>query len=181
MGGMARGSVGKKLLIGLAALVALAVIGLFTTSFGKGLRDLWGSGAIQAAVEKVPRRTYDAKSSDDNLRALSTAIKLYHESEGAYPNSEKWMDEIAPRLILNDLPKKEAEKKLVRPDLVGQTDAFGYAMNDGASKKYKDDLPKGTILLFESASTSRNAHGDPKNDGKPGGRALTIEGDLVTL
>jgi hypothetical protein len=178
---MARGGVGKKLLVGLGALVALAVIGLFTTSFGKGLRDLWGSGAIQASVLKPERRTYDDKSSDENLKALSTAIKLYHESEGAYPDSDKWMDEIAPRLILNDLPKKEADKKLVRPDLAGQSDQYGYAMNDAASKKYRDDLPKGTILLFESSSTVRNAHGDPKKDGKAGGRSVTIEGNLVNL
>ncbi|RYG25943.1 hypothetical protein EON82_05215 [bacterium] len=178
---MARGSIGKKLLLALGALVALSVIGLFTTSFGKGLRDLWGSGAIQAAVEKPERRTYDAKSSDENLKALSTAIRLYHESEGAYPDATKWMDQIAPRLILNDLPKKEADKKLVRPDLSDQADAFGYSMNDAASKKYRDDLPKGTILLFESESTARNAHGDPKKVGKPGGRALTIEGELVSL
>lgn len=178
---MARGSVGRKLLIGLGAVIALAIVGLYTTSFGKGLRDLWGSGAIQAAVEKPTRRTYDAKSSDENLKALSTAIKLYHESEGAYPSAAKWMDEIAPRLILNDLPKKEADKKLIRPDLAGQADAYGYAMNDAASGKYRDDLPKGTILLFESTATGRNAHGDPKKDRKPGGRALTIEGNLVDL
>lgn len=174
---------GRKILVGVGVIAAGAVIVLFVTPFGKGVRDIWSSGAVQAAVAPHEDKTYDAKSSDENLKALSTALKLYHDSEGQYPDAAKWMDEIAPRLVLNDLPKKEADKKLVRPDLAGQADAYGYAMNDVAGGQYKDDLKKGTILIFESSSTVRNAHGNPLDakDFKAGGRALTIEGDLVSL
>lgn len=176
MGRMGRG---KKIGIGALAVVGVGLVVLFGTPFGKGIRDIWGSGAVQAVLDKPPRRTYDASSSDANLKALSTALRLFHDSEGAYPKADKWMDDIAPRLILNDLPKKEAEKKLVRPDV--EAGEFGYAINDAAAGKYRDDLKKGTILLFESVATGRNAHGNPKKDGKPGGRGLTIEGDLVSL
>jgi len=174
---------GRKILTGVGVLAGVSLVVLFVTPFGKGLRDVWGSGAVQAAMAPHHDGTYDAKSSDDNLKALSTALKLYHDSEGQYPDAAKWMDQIAPRLILNDLPKKEADKKLVRPDLTGTADAYGYAMNDAAGGKYKDDLKKGTILLFESSSTARNAHGNPSDakEYKAGGRALTIEGTLVNL
>lgn len=165
----------------LGFLILVGVILLFTTATGKAFRDLWKNGAIQAAVSKVPQRKYEDKSSDDNLKALFTAFKLYQDSEGQYPDASKWMDQIAPRLVLNDLPKKEAEKKLVRPDLAGQADAYGYAINDAAAGKYIGDLPKGTVLLFESSATARNAHGDPKKDGKAGGRAVTIEGSLASV
>ncbi len=176
---MGRMGWGKKIGIGALAVLGAGVVALYTTSFGKGLRDIAGTGAVQSVLAKPPRRTYDASNSDANLKALSTAIKLYHDSEGAYPKADAWMDDIEPRLILNDLPKKEADKKLVRPDVA--EGKYGYAINDAAAGKYRDDLKKGTILLFESAATGRNAHGDPKKDGKPGGRALTIEGDLVSL
>ena len=169
----------KKIGIGVAAVAGIATAVLFATPAGKALRDIAGSGAVGAVLSKPPKRTYDATSSDANLQALSTALKLYHESEGQYPPAATWMDAIAPRLILNDLPKKEADKKLVRPD-VGAGE-YGYAMNDAAAGKYRDDLPKGTVLLFESAATGRNAHGDPKKDGKAGGRGVTIEGKGVSL
>lgn len=179
MGRMARSGLGKKIGLGAAAVAGIVVVVLFATPFGKGIRDIWRSGAVQSMVTKPPKRTYDASNSDENLKALSIALRLYQDSEGQYPDADKWMDQVAPRLILNDLPKKEADKKLVRPD-VGEGE-FGYAINDAAAGKYKGDLKKGTILLFESAATTRNAHGDPKKDGRPGGRALTIDGDLVGL
>jgi hypothetical protein len=170
---------GRNVLIGFGAVVLAGVVLLYTTSFGKGVRDVAGSGAVQDVLVKPPKRTYDASDSDANLKALGTAMRLYHESEGAYPQAAGWMDAIEPRLILNDLPKKEADKKLHRPD--APEGAYGYAMNDAASGKYRGDLPKGTILLFESTPTGMNAHGDPTRDGKPGGRAVTIEGDAVAL
>ena len=163
----------------LGLLVLVAVVVLFTTPFGKGVRDVWGSGAVQAAMAKHEDTTYDSSSTDANLKALYTGMKLFQESEGQYPDAKDWMDGLSPRLILNNLPKKEAEKKLVRPGVA--SGGFGYALNDGAAGKYVGDIPKGTVLLFESAATGRNAHGDPKQDGLPMGRAVTIEGNLVSL
>ena len=169
----------KKIGLGALGVVAVGVVVLYTTSFGKGVRDVAGSGVVQEAMTKPPKRTYEAKDSAENLQALSTALRLYEGSEGQYPDAAKWTDEIAPRLVLNDLPKKEASKKLVRPGL-GEGE-YGYAMNEAAGGKYHGDLPKGTILLFESVSTARNAHGDPRRDGLAGGKGLTIEGKIVPL
>ena len=161
----------------LGLLILLGVIVLFATSFGKGVRDLWGSGAVQAAVATHEDTTYDSTSTDANLKALYTGMKLFQESEGRYPAAADWMEGLSPRLILNNLPKKEAEKKLVRPGV--PEGEYGYALNDAAAGKYVGDLPKGTVLLFESKPTARNAHGDPQKDGLPKGRGITIEGNLV--
>lgn len=175
---MGRMGLAKKIGLGALGIVAVGVMVLYTTSFGKGVRDVAGSGVVQEAMTKPPKRTYEATDSAENLKALSTALRLYESSEGRYPDAAAWMDEIAPRLVLNDLPKKEAYKKLVRP---GVGEEYGYAMNDAAAGKYHGDLPKGTILLFESLSTERNAHGDPRRGGLPSGRGLTIEGEIVPL
>ena len=165
--------------IGIAAAVGLALVVLYATPFGKGVRDIVGSGALQDAVKPHHDFTYEDKNSDANLASFSTALRLYQASEGVYPDAGRWMDEILPRLILNNLPKKEAEKKFVRPGVAAG--GYGYAIDDAAAGKYVGDLPKGTILVFESASTERNAHGDPRKDGKAGGRGVTIEGKIVPL
>jgi len=164
---------GKRLLIGAAVLVAIVLVWLFAFPSGKAVRDIAGSGAIQDVLSKPERRTYDPSDTDENLRELALALKQYEASEGQYPAAAKWMDQLTPRLVLNDLPKKEAMKKLMRPG-VGEG-GYGYALNDKVAGHYKGDLPKGTILLFESKATGRNAHGDPKKDAVPGAHAVTIE------
>ncbi len=169
----------RKVGIGVGAMVVVGAVVLFATPFGKGVRDIWGSGAVQAAVAEHQDLTYVDKSSDENLASFSTALKLYQSSEGQYPDADKWMDAILPRMILNNLPKQEAEKKLTRPGL--PPGGYGYAINAAAAGKYVGDLPKGTILVYESTATARNAHGDPKEDGKPGGRGVSIEGTPVAL
>lgn len=171
--GMRRASLGKKILVGAGVVVALAVVWLYTTSSGKAARDIAGSGVIQDAISKPERRQYDPSDTDKNLHELALALKQYEASEGQYPEGDKWMDQIGRNLILNDLPKKEAEKKLMRPGVA--EGEYGYALNDKVAGRYKGDLPKGTILLFESKSTARNAHGDPKRDAIPGAHAVTIE------
>jgi hypothetical protein len=68
-------------------------------------------------------------------------------------------------------------KKLIRPGLSeGQ---FGYAFNDAASGKYKDDLkePAKTALVFESMETQKNAHGDPARLRK--GIAISVDGTVL--
>lgn len=171
--GMARASLGKKLLIGAAALVAVVLVWLFAFPSGKAVRDIAGSGAVQDVLTKPEKRTYDPSDTDTNLHELALALKQYEASEGQYPAADQWMDQLGPRLVLNDLPKKEAQKKLMRPGV--PEGEYGYALNDKVAGRYKGDLPKGTILLFESKATLRNAHGDPKKDAIPGAHAVTIE------
>ncbi len=118
-------------------------------------------------------------TSIDNLRHLQTALLLYNDSEGQFPDSKAWMDAIENRIVTDDLNKGEAEKKLIRPDLLGQSGQFGYAMNDVCSGKYKGDVkePNRTPLLFESTEAGRNAHGDP--DKIRHGIAITVDGTLL--
>ena len=112
----------------------------------------------------------------DNLRRLQTAMMLYHESEGQFPRAEGWMDAIENRLQTNELKPGEGIKKLHDPSLGDDPNVYGYAMNDLASAKYKDDLPGKDefVLLFTSADTKRNARGAPKGE-----LGITISGKLL--
>ena len=106
---------------------------------------------------------------------------LYHESEGQFPVAKGWMDAIQNRMRASNMSPEEAQKKLVRPDLMPpKAGVFGYAMNDALSGKYKGDIknPK-TVLVFESIQTDRNAHGDPST--AKGRMGVAIDGSIVRL
>ncbi|HMS54266.1 MAG TPA: hypothetical protein PKA27_02605 [Fimbriimonadaceae bacterium] len=159
----------KKLKLGCGAIVVvLAGAGLF---FGPAIADLWEVG--KAYLEKDEKRTYSA-SSVENLKALHTAMMLYHESEGQFPVASGWMDALRSRVQTNDLDASEAMKKFVRPG--AKPGEFGYAMNSEASGKYEGDLPKETILVFESDDMKWNASAKPT----PKDRGITISGALST-
>lgn len=139
-----------------------------------------GPEAIAAArngfFEKEVKKEYQGDTID-NLRRLHTALMLYHESEGQFPLASGWMDAIENRLQTNDLKKGEGEKKLHQPAYANSASQYGYAMNDKAQAKYKDDLPPDLELLFESRDTKRNAHGSPEE--LKNGLAITVEGKLI--
>jgi len=174
---MTRGKkLGKRLGIGCVTFLVLFTLFLTVTGPGRDILNLRRNGSIQALLSGSKKRTYTA-GNEKNLTALHTAMMLYHESEGQFPDSSGWMEAVKNRIKAEDMETKEAEKKLVRPDLSDQPGQFGYAMNDAASQKYRDDIPKSTILLYESKQTGRNAHGDPKSDRE--GYAITVEGTLL--
>jgi len=133
--------------------------------------------------EKHDMRTYNA-SNEANLAALYAAFMNYHETEGKFPSSAKWMDDVKTRIRANDMKPEEAMKKFVNPLLPVKKGAYGYAMNDAASEKYKGDIkdPK-TPLIFDTNDVSWNAHGDPKKmlDAKAGNLAIAVDGSLVKL
>jgi hypothetical protein len=131
-------------------------------------------------LSKPKKHEYSA-TSEKNLRAMYQAMVQFHESEGQYPDSAKWMDSVENYIHSNDLKKGEAQKKLIRPDLAGQEGKFGYAMNDAASAKYKDDIkdPSKTPLIFESKETARNAHGNPKDS--QSGMAISVDGTILKM
>jgi hypothetical protein len=139
------------------------------------LRDLWPF----LFGRDDPEISYKG-TSIDNLKAMHTALNLYHDSEGQYPEASGWMDAIKARIKTADLKKGEEEKKLIRPALLGKEGQYGYAMNDAASGKYKDDIkdPK-TPLIFESTETGKNAHGDPKTAKRPHGVAIAVDGTIL--
>ncbi len=175
----------KRILLGLGAVAGLAVGFLFLTGEGKAYRDIWSTGAVQAAISGPEKREYNA-TTDANLRAIHTALMMYHDSEGQFPVAEGWMDAIENRIGTADMDGSETQKKLVSPSLQGQAGQFGYAMNDQASGKYKDDLDPKMPLVFDSRETVKNAHGlpekmapQPARDGQNAG--ISVDGTLLKL
>ena len=126
-------------------------------------------------------RQYEG-SNVQNLHELYRAMMNYHESEGQFPKSGEWMDSVKPRMQANDMKQEEALKKLVNPMLPSKPNSFGYAMNDAASGKYRKDIDPKMPLIYDSANTKWNAHGDPKSEGKTaGGKAITVDGSIVEI
>lgn len=155
----------KKRLLGCAGFLLVLLLGA-ALFYGPAIRDLWKEGIIQAFFEKDAKRKYDSNTRD-NLKALHTALMLYHESEGQFPYAEGWMDAIKSRIQTNDLTAKEAAKKF----------EGGYGLNDAASGHYKGDLTPVTILLFESSDKKWNSHGIPPKSGL----GIDIKGEIVQL
>jgi hypothetical protein len=149
---------GLKIGCGIVAGVLLVAAAFY----GPTAWSLYSAGVFNSAMNKPEKEQYSA-GREENLRALYVALMAYHDSEGAYPPAESWMDAIANRLQTNNLKKGEGEKKFTRPGLTdGQ---YGYAMNTVFSGKYKGEIGAETdVLLFESQQQKRNASGDPKED-----------------
>ena len=168
----------RKGLVGCLGGLILFVILLLVTPQGRFIIDALN---YFRPWEKAQTHKYDG-TSRENLKALTIALGHYHDSEGQFPDAKGWMDSVEKYLDTADLKKGESEKKLIRPDLLGQSGKFGYAMNDAASGKYKDDIKdKKTVILFESTETTRNAHGDPKKIGVHGGQGIALDGTIVKL
>jgi hypothetical protein len=165
----------RKVAGGCLVLIAILVIGSFTP-FGHAVKSFLPFA--YRAILPHEQLTYDA-TRKGNLHAIYTALMLYEDSEGAFPK-DGWMDAIKNYMRTTNMSAEEAAKKLVRPDLVGTKDAFGYAINDAVAGKYHGDVKDPmTVLVFESEDTSRNAHGDTE---KANGRmAVTVDGSVVTL
>ncbi len=169
----------KRTAMGCAVVLVLCLVILPFTGVGKAIRDFWHAGIIQAAISSPEDRKYQA-TREGNLKAMYTALMLYHDSEGQFPVASGWMDAIQSRIRTIDMSASEAQKKLIRPDLAGQPGAHGYSMNDLVSGKYKGDVkdPK-TVLIFESADAAKNAHGSPA--GQKRRMAITVSGSIVRL
>jgi len=135
---------------------------------------------IKVGLPEGPEMRKYEGTSQDNLKAIRTALLLYHDNEDHFPEAAGWMDAIEGQLKTNDLTPEEARKKLRNPKLsnAGSND-FGYAINDAVAGKYKGDVKDAkTVLVFESDDRKRNAHGLP--EGKKG-QAITLDGTVVQL
>jgi hypothetical protein len=176
----------------LVFVVVFVGAGLF---YGPVIRDLMANGSLQSVVSKWwndlwgidTNRKYSGTSMQ-NLKALHTAMMLYHDSEERFPDSSGWMDAIEFRIKAGDMTQEEANKKLHDPTLGTDPNVFGYSMNDAASGKYKDDVkdPAKTPLLYTGKGTGRNAHGDPAKDKaeppRPGGNlGVSVDGNVLRL
>jgi len=145
-------------IVGLVLLGGLAYAGW---RFGPAAYDLWKGGYLFNEKEKRG----DQGTSKENLKALYTAMMLYHASEDAFPPADVWMDRIKPYLRTGDLSPEEALKKfrnpLIRP---AGDDVYGYAMNDAFSSKHREDVEDAERqpLVFDSREPVWNAHGKPE-------------------
>ena len=171
----------KRRRLGGCAIVLIVVLIAFAVSpYGRAVKSFWDNGLIASLFQGDTNRKYEA-GRQQNLKALYTAMMLYHEAEGQFPVANGWMDAIRQHIRTGDMSPQEADKKLVRPDLMPpKAGVFGYSMNDAASGKYKGDIksPK-TVLLYESTATARNAHGDPSKERARMGIAL--DGSIVVI
>lgn len=149
---------------------------LFLTGPGKDIRNLWSNGTIPSLLFPPANRPYSANA-EGNLKAIRTALMLYHDSEGQFPQGAGWMDAIENRMTASDMTGAESKKKLIRPDLANSPNEYGYALNDKASGKYKDDVGAKTVLVYESKQVERNAHGDAAKD--KSGAGITVDGTIV--
>lgn len=168
---------GAKVMIGIAAGLLLGVGGFALSPMGDVALDAYRAGFLTTT-----KQTEYHGSNEENLKALRTALLLYHDSEGQFPDGAGWMDAISTRLQTADLKPGEGEQKLRRPDAA--EGEFGYGLNKVVSGQYVDDLPeKGkTLLLFESKETQKNAVGDVTDlvrDG--GGKGITVDGEIVSI
>lgn len=164
----------------MALPMAIVVGGLVLsqTPFGQAIGDIYSSGLLKPGVEQ---KTF-ASDLDQQLKLMFEAAQSYHQSEEMLPTAREWMDQISKRLKTDDLLPGESEKKLVRPDLVGKQNQFGFAMNAELSEKYLGDLKDESVVLFyESKQTERNATGNPKDDGKANGKGINVRGEIVSL
>lgn len=167
----------KKLGMGCAAVVVGLGVWL-----GPALLDM--REYISVAVSPQQMREYDGTNTD-NLKAIHTALMLYEESEGAFPEGKDWMDAIENRIRASDMTEEEAAKKLRDPRRSKAADQYGYALNDMISKQYHSDIkgPETTPLVFLSKDLSRNAHGDPAKAGAEveSGRpyAVAVDGTIL--
>lgn len=173
--------------------IKLGCIGLAlgaTVAFGVwAYKPLMGARAL-GLFEKTEMRNYEGGTMD-NLRAIHTAMSLYHESEGYLPPGEIWMDAIFIYMKSADLSEEETEKKLRDPSLGDdEADAYGFAMNGAvAGKFYLEDGsdpgdPEGvadpgqTVLVFTSTEKQKNAYGDPGQIASENAVGVTVDGTV---
>lgn len=164
----------KALAIG-GGLLAVILGVLVATPFGKALRDIAGTGVVGNALENTDRKA--EADSVSRLRAIRTALDLYHRSEDRYPDAKNWTEEALKRLAADDLAKGEDARRLIRPG----AKAYGYALNAAVAGKYRGDLKPDTILVYATGREEPNAVGDPPEDGFPGGQAITVAGEIVPI
>lgn len=134
------------------------------------------SGQFNDVIQKTEKVTYQGNT-NDNLKAIRTALLLYHDNEDHFPEASGWMDAIAPMLRTNDLQEGEEWKKLKNPSLGGlSADEYGYAMSEEVAGRNRADLQGDPILVFESPKNrAKNAAGDPTVEK---GHQISLKGTL---
>lgn len=160
---------------------ALLVVGLgAAVFFGYPVVQNYLVAKRNGFLDPVEREGY-APTTQGNLKAIHTALMLYADSEGQFPEGSGWMDAIENRLQTNKLKAGEGLKKLRSPRFSGDSE-YGYALNPACAAKYPGDIrePNKTILVFDTEESKKNASADPSS-GLKGGLGITVSGDVVEL
>ncbi len=159
-------------------VVAVAVGGPWLYQASRVYFDAKKAGLL----DDVQTEKYRA-SRENNLKAIREALMQAAESDGQFPEASKWMDTAMIRLKTSDITPDEAKDKLRIPGRSGGKTDFGYAFNDEMEGKDPSALKDkaDTILVYESQQNVWNAHGDPKTDGRKGGKGVTVAGTIVEL
>lgn len=157
------------------------ILGLILAAGLAGYFFVYKPAKDHGFLDKRDERSYDA-GAVKNLQALYVALKQTHDSDGQFPAAANWMDKIEARIRPDDMKQEEADKKLKDPTA---PDQYGYAINEAAAGKYKDDIqnPETTPLIYQTTLKGRNAHGDPKKDGgkAPRNHAISVSGKEIEL
>ncbi len=175
----------RKWIVRGTLLALAAAVGYFGFLWIPVLKDFWDRGILQDYLSPPKKREYHG-TNVSNLKAMHTALMMYHDSEGRFPDASAWMDAIERQIRSYDMKDEEAAKKLVHPMfLPPKPGVHGYALNDACSGKYIDDIPDKAIpLVFDSKDTSKNAHGKPEellpSPPREGGNlGMSVEGKLL--
>src|SRR5436309_1729398 len=104
---------GRKWAIG--CLTPIVIIGALAVILPDQRNAILNIGGAWWSQQSVSAKHDYSGTSIDNLRRMQTALLLYNDSEGQFPDSSGWMDAIGNRLETADLNKGEAKKKLIRP------------------------------------------------------------------
>jgi hypothetical protein len=163
----------KWVLGGLAAVILVVVVVFWD------LIKVMGSPQARGFIEEPEQVAYQGDS-HENLKAIRTALLLYHDNEDRFPMATGWMDAIKGQLRTGDLKDGEELKKLKNPKAgaLGPTES-GYAMNSAFVGKFKDEGGKDSnVLVFESADKKWDAVGMPSGAGREG---ITLGGEIVKL
>ncbi len=129
---------------------------------GPVVRDLVKNGFL----DRVDREEYTADRVG-NLKALRTALMLYHESEGIFPEANGWVDAIKPRIASNGMSEAEALRKFDNPATAAKGQ-IEYALSPAVAGKFEGDLTsKAVPLVTESTGTATDRW------------AIYVNGDVV--
>ncbi|HWD41226.1 MAG TPA: hypothetical protein VG944_20445 [Fimbriimonas sp.] len=102
---------------------------------------------------------------NSHLKQIGLALAIYAgDFDDRWPDSGSWMDRAEPYLpkpeSKGDRPALTAKQIFSCP--AAERDGYGYAMVSklGGTKTSKPEFPAHTILIFETADLTRNAHSD---------------------
>ena len=168
------GGVKKVVLQGLAVVLVILI--------GVGI---WAYPTLRDLATLLPQKETKigwTPGTEVNLKALYTGLMLQHDSDGQFPQGAQWMDLVIKRVRNETLQAGAENQKFIDPRAGAKSGEFGFAMNDAAAGKYKDDIKdKKMPLIFESTDTKWDAHGDPAKIGRKNGIGISVEGKIVRL